>query len=172
MTARIQSPATVRIKGATRLLFRECGGLEAVALIAGISPSQAGRYQNVNEPDVITADKIAALECEPGVRPRLTEILAASCGCVLTPLAAALSDGAWGGRLGELAREFGAIATNIGLALEDGEITGDEVARLGLRANVAALSTTLAGIDRALEEIERRDTAVEIDVTKVTPLKR
>ena len=50
------------------------------------------------------------------------------------------------------------LAAGLGTALADGNITADEIALLALRGEVAALQSTLAGIDRALEEIERQTT--------------
>ena len=81
-----QGPAFRRIKGATRIAFHDFGSLEAVAEVLGISHSQAGRYQQVDAPDVITADKIAILESQDGVRPRITQELAAINGNVLLQL--------------------------------------------------------------------------------------
>jgi hypothetical protein len=155
VTARIQPAALARIKGATRLLFRELGSLEAVAEICGVSHSQAGRYQSLEAPDVIAADKIAVLEAQDGVRPRLTEALAALNGNVLLRLPQVPGAGAWAGKLGELAREAGTLMTGLGRALEDGAITAEEITRLGIRTDVGALQSTLAGMDRALEEIQR-----------------
>jgi hypothetical protein len=156
VSARVHHPdVTRRLKGSTRLLFREIGSLEAVGEICGVGQSQAGRYQSAEAPDVITADKIALLESQDGVRPRITETLAALAGCVLMRLPKAGGDGVWIGRLGELAREAGTLMSALGRALEDGAITAEEIERLHLRADVSALQSTLAGIDKALEEITR-----------------
>jgi hypothetical protein len=153
VTARIHPAVLARIKGATRLLFRELGSLDAAAEICGASTSQLGRYQNLDETDVITADKIAVLEAQDGVRPRVTEALAAINGNILLRCPQLPGAGAWAGRLGELAREAGTLMAGLGRALEDGAISADEIGRLNLRADVAALHSTLAGIDKALDEI-------------------
>jgi hypothetical protein len=153
--ARIHPAVTDQIKGATRLLFREVGSIEAAAEICGASESQLQRYQSAGAPDVITADKIAVLEAQDGVRPRVTEALAALGGNVLLRLPRVESTGAWAGKLGELAREAGGLMQGLGRALEDGAITAEEIGRLRLRNDVSALQSTLAGIDRALEEIAK-----------------
>jgi hypothetical protein len=165
VTARIHSSVIARLKGATRLLFRELGSLEAVAEIIGVSHSQAGRYQSAEAPDVITVDKVALLEAQDGVRPRVTEALAAINGNTLLRLPQVAGNGAWAGRLGELAREAGTLMAGLGRALEDGTITPEEIGRLAIRNDVAALQSTLAGIDKALDEIQRTP-------AKVTPIAR
>lgn len=160
MTGRIhQGVAWGRIKGATRMLFSEFGSLEAVAEILGISRSQAGRYQLADAADVITADKIAILEGQDGVRPYITQALAAINGHMLVPKPEAGGDAVWGGRLGGLALEAGALMQGLGRALSDGTITPEEVGRLGLRTDVATLQSTLASIDQALEQIQRQGEA-------------
>ena len=137
------------------MVVRDLGSLEAAAEISGVSHSQLGRYQHVDAPDMIPADKIALLEGQAGVRPHITQTLAAINRHILVPAPPADGDGVWIGRLGELAREAGELMAGLGNALADGAITAREVQALGLRAEVAELQSTLSGIDRALAAIER-----------------
>jgi hypothetical protein len=92
------------------------------------------------------------------VRPRITETLAALAMAERAdaPAARPPATGAWIGKPGRArARGRHADEPALGRALEDGAITAEEIERLHLRADVSALQSTLAGIDKALEEITR-----------------
>jgi hypothetical protein len=154
-----------RLKGATRQLFGEYGSLEAVAKEIGISHSQAGRYQDVRAPDVISIDKVALLESADGVRPHVTRTLAALNGHVLVAMPKVPADGKWSAHLAATAKEAGDVLSRLGEALaNDGTVSAAEAAKL--LPEVEQAISVLSGVKAALEDMlqprlfqDRRDQA-------------
>lgn len=120
-----------RLKGATRLLFRDVGSLEAVAKIAGVGHSQAGRYQHADMPDFITIDKVVALESCEGVFPHVTQALASVSGHILVARPTFEGEGVWTAHMAATAQRAGALLSDFGLALQgDGTVDKREAEKL------------------------------------------
>ncbi len=132
-----------RLKGATRLVIHEIGGLEACAVLTGLSVSQLGRCQNVNEPDFISITNALLLEAQTGVRPHITQAMAALGGHILVPLPPVNATATpWGARLASMVKEVGEALSGFGGSLaDDGQVTAAEAARL------------LPEVDQALSEL-------------------
>lgn len=145
------------LKTAFRALAKACGGLEAAAMETRVGDTQLQRYQSPHEPEAFApVDVIADLEREAG-RPVVTRALARLAGHVLFPLPPAAGSGPWVVRLAAVAQEAGEALAGLGQALaDDGEITGDEARRLGLRRLCADAIEALAEVDHALAQVEDR----------------
>lgn len=140
-----------RLKGATRLLFRQVGSLEAVAHIASVSHGHAGRYQLAESPDFITIEKVAALESQEGVFPHVTQALAALSGHVLVPRPVITGDGMWAAHLAHTAKEAGDLLSGLGIALaNDGAVSAAEAAAL-----MPEVDQALSAITALRQELER-----------------
>lgn len=138
-----------RLKGATRQLFRQFGSLEAVAAVIGVSHAQAGRYQHVDAPDMISVDKAALLESQDGVDPHITRTMAAVNGHVLVALPRVHADGAWAKHLADTARKAGDVLSQLGEALaNDGDVSAAEAARV--LPDVEQAISVLSGVQAAL----------------------
>lgn len=140
-----------RLKGATRLLIRDIGGLEPAAAIAGCSVGQMGRYQHVDSPDSITIDKVVALESAEGVFPHVTQAIAAACKHILVPRPVILGDGTWAAHLATTCKEAGDLLSGLGTALaNDGKVSADEAERL-----LPEVDQALSAITALRQELER-----------------
>lgn len=149
------NPATARLKGATRQLFRQFGSLEAVSELLGVSHAQAGRYQHIDAPDVITVDRAALLEAQEGVTPHVTRTMAALNGHILVAMPTATGAGAWAAHLAATAREAGDVISRLGEALaDDGTVTPDEARKLIVDVEQAV--SVLSSVRHALNELMTR----------------
>ena len=72
----LQPETIFRLKGATRDLIKRVGGLERAGVLAGLSTTQLHRYQNIDEPDLISARTIILLEADCGSAPVSQALLA------------------------------------------------------------------------------------------------
>ncbi len=146
--------ALSRIKGATRLAFRQFGSLDAVAEILGRGHAQVGRYQDVNSPDVITADQIAVLESQDGVSPHITRTLAALNGHILVAMPKVRPEGKWAKSLADIAKETGEVLARLGNALaDDGTVSVREARELlpEIEQALSALSSARSALEEQLQ---------------------
>lgn len=133
-----------RLKGATRLLFHDMGGLEASAALLNLSVSQVGRYQHASQDDFITIAGAAVLESQHGVGPHVTQALAAINGSILVPRPPMDGDGRWVSHLAATVKETGEFMSTFGSALaNDGTVSPEEALRLIQEAD-QALSALMA----------------------------
>lgn len=140
-----------RLKGATRLVVHEVGGVDAAGVMLGVHHTHVSRYQNVNDPSFITIDKVARLEALDGVKPHITEALAENAGCVLIPKPRVPTDGKWSSLLGEIAKDCGDTIAGVAEALsDDGVISSDEIKSLKLRQRIRECMRELTRLDQAL----------------------
>lgn len=140
-----------RLKGATRLLINDLGGLEASAALLKLSVSQLGRYQHIDADDFMTVASVAALEAHAGVRPHVTQALAAINGHILVPRPHADGDGKWVAHLASTVKETGEFLAVFGAALsDDGAVTAAEALRL-----IAEADQALSALMAVRTELER-----------------
>lgn len=140
-----------RLKGATRLLFRQVGSLEAVAAIAGVSHGHAGRYQHADAPDFITIERVVALESQEGVFPHVTQAMAAASGHILVARPTVHGEGKWASLMASTVKETGELLSAFGSALlDDGTVSVAEAEKLIAEADQAA--SALASLRAALEQ--------------------
>lgn len=143
-----------RLKGATRLLFRQIGSLDAVAEIAKVSHGHAGRYQHADTPDFITIERVVALESQEGVFPHVTQALAAASGHVLVPRPTVHGDAKWNLHMAATAKEAGELLSVFASALQDdGTVSAAEAEKLIVEVDQA--TSALAALRAALEERAR-----------------
>jgi hypothetical protein len=148
----------MRLKGATRLLVRDVGGVEAAGALLGISHVHVSRFQLAQDPHFISIDRVLSLEALDGVAPRVTAALADMNGHVLIAKPKIPVDGKWGGLLGEIAKDCGAAVAAVGEALsDDGAITGDEIRRLQLKEKIDEAIKALLEMGEALKLQEQAE---------------
>ena len=127
-------------KALARSLIKAAGGLDAAALVAGISTSQLSRYCTPGHPDTMTAAVMAALEEHAGA-PVYSGALAEA---VTSGRPSSLRDGAEEA-VEAAARTLGAIRT----ALADGRIDGAE--REAIRRQVGGALREMLEVMTALD---------------------
>lgn len=141
-----------RLKGATRLLIHDLGGLEAAHTLTGISVSQLGRYQNVGADDFITVQIAAALESQSGVRPHVTLAMAALGGHILVPRPENSGSGKWAAHLAATVKEAGDVLSEFGKAIaNDGDVSPDEAEHL-----IVEVDQALSALMAFRRELERQ----------------
>lgn len=138
-----------RIKAATRDLVKLCGGTVRAGVIAGMSKTAMGRYENANAPDIIGIAAALALEAECGQSP-VTSAMAELHGCQLQPLMtdAEAAARAFAGAAEALRAASDLMATTAEAAA-DGKLTPAEAERMDRDAStldgaLAPLRQTLA----------------------------
>lgn len=140
----------VQLKGATRLLIRDVGTVEAAAAICQVGHSIVGRYQHVDAPEFITIDKVAVLESQDGVYPHVTQALAAAAGHILVARPKVPADGIAAAHLAAVAKEAGDVLSRFGTSLAgDGAIDAGEARKLIAEVDQAlgALTALRAWLD-------------------------
>ena len=126
--------ATARLKQAVRKAIHACGGIDGAAATVEKSPSQVGRWNARNEPDLPTLgdamllDEIAVIN---GEVPQILAKLASELGhvCIRLPEAPAGVDEITAAMI-DASAEFGDVATALRDATADGAINGDDPDRI------------------------------------------
>lgn len=140
-----------RLKGATRLLIRDVGGIEAAADILGMGHSQVGRYQQAQSSDFMSVLSAATLESQDGVRPHMSQAMAAIGKHILVPRPNVDGDAKWTMHLAATAKEAGDFLSGFGQALgNDGRIGPAEA--LALLPEVDQALSALMAVRRELEK--------------------
>jgi hypothetical protein len=143
-------PEKQALKQVAKALVRAAGGVEAAEEITGRSKTQLSAYGNINAPEFMPVDAIAALE---GVthghagHPIVTRLLATRAGYTLVKLPAAAPDcGDWHRAIGSLSKEVGDAVQAVCSSLSDdtpGKVTAQDVRERGI----------IAEIDEAIEKL-------------------
>lgn len=139
-----------RVKSATRDLIKLCGGVVRAGEVAGVSKSEASRWQSATDADVISLPAALALEAECSV-PLVTTAMAELQGRrVSDPREAAITACLLGAYTGVLTGNA-ELQTAMAHALSDGTVTpaeADLISRhiTGTEGALVQLKQALAGI--------------------------
>lgn len=140
-----------RLKGATRLLIHDTGGIEAAAHLLGLSTAHVGRWQNMATEDSISILCAALLEAQDSVHPHVTQALAAIGGHILVARPRIEGEGRWAAHLAATVKESGDVLSRFGEALaNDGEVSAREAE--GLLVEVDQALSALSGLRAELEK--------------------
>lgn len=143
------TPERARLKLAAQAAVDRCGGIDGAAATVGRGRSVAGDWHNINHASLpplelaLLLDKVAVAR---GMAPAITQALAVELGLVLVARPDA-ADGVAGNvekLVLRLAEEFGVLAREVSVALDDDRITAAEAAKaLGALARLEAVSARL-----------------------------
>lgn len=130
-----------RVKSATRDLVTRCGGVVRAGEIAGVSKTEASRWQTSTDPTIIPLTAVLALEADCGVA-LVTAVMADLGGRRLVE-----GDGGEGGdasaivaRHAELMRSVGEMMTVYAAAAADGRFTAAEAEQMDRAASLVGRS--------------------------------
>ena len=137
------------LKAAVRDLVTAAGGANRAAELTRSDAPRLSRYGSPHEAMHAPLDVIADLEAEAGA-PIVTAILADMQGFNLVPQTAiSKPDASISLSIGEAAKDFGAMISELAVALADGNLTEQEAAHV--IPLVRELATEIAELDQALE---------------------
>lgn len=116
------------LKAATRLVLRDCGGLDAAAASSRVGRSQFSDYANPNSDKFIPVDVAIDIEAIGGI-PHVTAALARAQGYELLPVEPR-DRGQLGLALAAISAGVGTLFATVATAFADGHLTPEEEADL------------------------------------------
>ena len=113
------------VKTATRCTVRMIGTLDEAAAVAGVSRSPLGRCASATDPDIISISAAMRLMAETGA-PDILVAMAGALGFSVVAADGAKPPSCIASAFGSVADEFGDVASRVGEAMRDGQITPNE----------------------------------------------
>ncbi|WP_411340338.1 hypothetical protein V6U71_21610 [Sphingopyxis sp. J-6] len=150
------TPMHGRMKFAAETAVEQAGGVDGAAATTSRHRSTAGRWLNVNDPDLPTIDAAVALDkaaIAEGKAPAITAAMARDLRRVLIALPDVRADrGNWHAKAVTLTQEHGDLLTGLLRDLSDQKISKAEATKR--RRDVADLIAIAVEIDLELAAIE------------------